>query len=61
MFLQDVLAGWCKINYYESTHVIAKEIIWNNSQLKCNKQIIFYHDWYKKGIKIIEQIYAFRI
>ena len=33
MFLRDLLAGWCKINNSESTHVIAKEIIWTNSLL----------------------------
>ena len=47
MFLLDVLAGWCKINNVnncESTHVITKEIIWNNSQIKCNNKILFYHD-----------------
>ena len=38
MFLQDVLDGWCNINAPESTHVIAKEITWNNSQIKCNIQ-----------------------
>ena len=60
IFLWDVLAG-CKINNSESTHVTAKEIIWNNSQIKCNNKILFYHDWYEKGIKFIEHIYDFRI
>ena len=32
MFLWDILAGWCKINNSESTHVIVKEIVWNNPQ-----------------------------
>ena len=61
MFLRDVLAGWCKINNSESTQVITKEIIWNNSQIKCNNKILFYHDWYEKGIKLIEHIYDFRV
>ena len=61
MFLRDVLAGRCTINNSESTHVITKEIIWNNSQIKCNNKIPFYHGWYKKGIKLIEHIYDFRI
>ena len=56
MFLRDVLAGCCKINTSESTHVIAMEIIWNNSQITCYNKILFYHDWYKKGIKLIENI-----
>ena len=59
MFLRDVLAGWCKINNYD-TNMIAKEIIWNNSKIKCNSKVLFYRDWYEKGIKFIEHIYDFR-
>ena len=61
MFLLAVLAGWCKINNSESTHVIAKKIMWNNSQMKYNNKILFYHDWHEKRIKVIEHIYDFRI
>ena len=41
--------------------MITKEITRNNSHIKCNNKILFYHDWYEKGIKLIEQIYDFRI
>ena len=60
MFLRDILAGWCKINTSETTRVIHKEIIWNNSQIKCNNKVLFYVDWFEKGIKFIEHIYDFR-
>ena len=40
-FLQDVLLGWSKINTVESTDVIAKEIIWNNSQIQCDNKVFF--------------------
>ena len=60
MFLRDILAGWCKINTSETTRVIHKEIIWNNSQIKCNNKVLFYVDWFGKGIKFIEHIYDFR-
>ena len=60
MFLRDILAGWCKINTSETTRVIQKEIIWNNSQIKCNNKVLFYVDWFEKGIKFIEHIYDFR-
>ena len=46
MFLMEYLAGWYKINTYECTHVIAKELIWNKSQIKCNNKLLFNHDWY---------------
>ena len=54
MFLQDILAGWCKINASENTNVIAKEIIWNNPQLKCKNKILFYLNWYNTGITFID-------
>ena len=60
MFLRDVLAGCRKINASESTHVIAMEIIWNNSQVKCNNKIFFYHNRVKR-IELIEHIHDFRI
>ena len=46
MFLHEVLAGWCKINAppLESTHVIAKEIIKSNSQIKCKNKILLNHE-----------------
>ena len=45
----------------KNTQVITKEIIWNNSQIKCNNKILFYNDWYEKGIKLIKYIYDFRV
>ena len=60
LFLRDVLTAWCKINENGSTKTVTKEIIWNNSQIKCNNNILFYRDWYDKGIKLTEHIYDFR-
>ena len=61
MFLRDIVAGWCKINSSETTNAFAKEIIWNNSQIKCNNKVLFYLEWFEQGIKFIEHIYDFRI
>ena len=44
----------------QAVNVIHKEIIWNNSQIKCNNKVLFYVDWFEKGIKFIEDIYDFR-
>ena len=60
-FLRDVLAGWCKINYLEDTQAVAKAILCNNSQITCRDKFLFYSEWYKKGIKLIEHINDFRI
>ena len=60
MFLWDVLAGWSNINASEFTHVIAKETILSMSHIKSNNKILFYLDWYEKGIKLQEHVYDFR-
>ena len=47
------LLGWSKINNVESTDVIAKEIIWNNSQIKCdNKLFFFINNGLKKALNL---------
>ena len=60
MFLGDVLAGWCTINSLESTQSVAKEIIWNNSQIRSDNKVLFYRWWFERGIKFLEHIYDFR-
>ena len=40
---------------------VSKEIIWNNSEIKHENKILFYRDWYIKGIKQIEHKYDYRI
>ena len=40
---------------------VAKEVIWNDSQIKCGNKILFYRKCYDKGIKLIEHISDFRI
>ena len=60
MFLRDILAGWCNINSLESTQAVAKEIIWNNSQIRSDNKVLFYREWFERGIKFLEHIYDFR-
>ena len=60
IFLGDILSGRSKINTLETTN-IAKQIIWNNSNTKCDNKILFYRKWFEQGIKSIEHIYDFRI
>ena len=43
-FLRDILAGWCKINYLGGTQAVAKEILWNNSQITCGDKLLFYRE-----------------
>ena len=59
-FLKNILTAWSKINYKETHRRISKQIIWNNSYIKCDNNIIYYKEWNDKGIKYIEHIYDYR-
>ena len=61
VFLKDILIAWCKINYSETQKSISKQIIWNNSDIKCFNTILYYKQWQERGIKYIEHIYDYRI
>ena len=56
-FLKNILSA----NYKETPSIcISKQIIWNNSYIKCDNNIIYYKEWHEKGIKYIEHIYDYR-
>ena len=61
VFLKDILIAWCKINYSETQKSISKQIIWNNSDIKCSNTILYYKQWQERGIKYIAHIYDYRI
>ena len=59
--MKNILSALCKINYKETpTTCISKQIIWNNSYIKCDNNIIYYKERHEKGIKYIEHIYDYR-
>ena len=58
--MKNILSAWCKINYKEIPTCISKQVIWNNSYIKCDNNIIYYKEWHEKGIKYIEHIYDYR-
>ena len=49
--LKNILTAWSKINYKDTHTRISKQIIWNNSYIKCDNNIIYYKEWNDKGIK----------
>ena len=59
-FLKNILTAWSKINHKDTRTRISKQIIWNNSYIKCDNNIIYYKEWNDKGIKYIEHIYDYR-
>ena len=59
-FLKNILTAWSKIKLQDTRTRIPKRIIWNNSYIKCDNNIIYYKEWHDKGIKYIEHIYDYR-
>ena len=61
VFLKYILISCQNIQIGLPKSNIRTEIIWNNSEIKCDVETIFYKDWYEKGIKFVEHFSDFRI
>ena len=56
-FLQEIITSWNKIQKHQPNSNILKEIVWNNSNIKCNGKILYYKEWHEKGIKSLENFF----
>ena len=59
-FWIDVLTSWCHLNYLEemtSKSQVLSQVIWFNSNIKIDNKPIFYKNWYKAGITILQDLY----
>ena len=59
-FLSEILHSWAKVNFRENIQYVSTETIWNNSNLKHNKNTIYYKIWAEKNIKFISQLFNYR-
>ena len=62
-FMLQIIQAWAKINYSEidiANEHISKQILWNNSNIKNNRNLLFFKDWYEKGIVFLEHVYDYR-
>ena len=62
-FMLQIIQAWAKINYSEidiANEHISKQILWNNSNIKNNRKLLFFNDWYEKGIVFLEHVYDYR-
>ena len=57
VFLRNLLTAWCKINQSETQKSISKQFIWNNSDIKCSNNSLYFKQWQEKDIKCIDHIY----
>jgi hypothetical protein len=59
LFYMDIMSFWeqLKDKYYPSTaEDIAEEYLWFNPHNRIAGETVFFHKWYKKGIKTIKHI-----
>ena len=56
-FLSDIVQSWSTIHFNNNPETIKNQILWNNSFIKNNNTLIYYKNWFDKGIKYIEQLF----
>ena len=59
--LEQVLKYWCQLHFHGKVYTcdktqIENQILWLNSNIKVGNQVIFYTDWYRKGVKYVKDI-----
>ena len=49
---RDIWVAWSKVNFHNpgSVKQISTQVLWNNSFIKEEKRLLFFKEWYKKGI-----------
>ena len=57
VFLMNVCQAWSSCTYSTLPTNIKDQIIWNNSCIKIDDNIVFYKSWYDKGIVCIKDFY----
>ena len=59
-FWIDVLKSWKNFarssDYTSKENIPLKTPLWYNENLKINKKVIFYNEWYKKGVVIVNDL-----
>ncbi len=50
-FIYEVVVSWFSVVYEPACLDYHKQIIWNNSDIKIANRMVFWKDWYDKGVK----------
>jgi hypothetical protein len=58
MFSKEIIEAWCRYHFcnFENIKDIRDQIIWYNSHIKVNKQVLRYNSWIEKGVMRIRDI-----
>ena len=56
-FLMDICKAWSKFSYKTTIGNYGEEIIWNNSKIKIDNEIVFYRFLHAKGVDYIHNFF----
>ena len=56
-FLSDIVKSWSNIHFNNKPESFENQILWNNSFIINNNKLIYYKNWYVKGIKYVKQLF----
>ena len=56
-FISDVCAAWSKYSFRNPVENYENEIIWNNSMIRIDNEIVFYDYMYAKGVLRVKDLY----
>lgn len=55
-FIREVVYSWCTIVYEADVENPCNQIIWNNSFIKTDNNVLYNAIWYNKGIKFVKDL-----
>ena len=58
-FLREILKTWCNMNsnsQVENIDEVAEQILWWNSNIKINKQVVFYKNYINEGVRKVKDV-----
>ena len=56
-FISQVIEAWCEVSYTSPLENFGHQVIWNNSHIKVNGNVVFYECLYKKGILMVKDLF----
>ena len=56
-FIYQIVSAWCKLSYNEPVNNIGNQIIWNNSRIRIDSNIIFMPKLYQAGVRFVSDLF----
>lgn len=55
-FIRDVVHAWCNLVFETNPNNPQNQILWNNSFIRIDKDIVCMHNWYNQGVKYVKDL-----